>query len=47
MGEGDTVPALERQVQSSVYMEDTIRRMAELGVEMIVEIGPAKSSAVL
>ena len=43
MGEGDTVPALlERQVQSSVYMEDTIRRMAELGVEMIVEIGPGK-----
>ena len=43
MGEGDTIPALlERQVQSSVYMEDTIRRMAELGVDMIVEIGPGK-----
>ena len=43
MGEGDTIPALlERQVQSSVYMEDTIRRLAELGVEMIVEIGPGK-----
>ena len=43
MGEGDTIPALlERQVQSSVYMEDTIRRMAELGVERIVEIGPGK-----
>ena len=41
MGEGDTIPALlERQVQSSVYMEDTIRRLAELGVDMIVEIGP-------
>ena len=43
MGETDTIPALlERQVQSSVYMEDTIRRMAELGVDMIVEIGPGK-----
>ena len=43
MGEGDTIPALlERQVQSSVYMEDTIRRLAELGVDMIVEIGPGK-----
>ena len=43
MGENDTIPALlERQVQSSVYMEDTIRRMAELGVDMIVEIGPGK-----
>ena len=43
MGPEDTIPALlERQVQSSVYMEDTIRRMAELGVERIVEIGPGK-----
>ena len=43
MGEGDTIPALlERQVQSSVYLEDTIRRMAELGVDTIVEIGPGK-----
>ena len=44
MAEGDTIPALlERQVQSSVYMEDTIRRMAELGVDTIVEIGPGKA----
>ena len=44
MGSGDTIPALlERQVQSSVYMEDTIRRMAELGVDAIVEIGPGKA----
>ena len=44
MGEGDTIPALlERQVQSSVYMEDTIRRMAEMGVDTIVEIGPGKA----
>ena len=42
-GETDTIPALlERQVQSSVYMEDTIRRLAELGVDTIVEIGPGK-----
>ena len=39
--DADTIPALlERQVQSSVYMEDTIRRLAELGVDTIVEIGP-------
>ena len=43
MGEGDTIPALlERQVQSSVYMEDTIRRLAELGVDLVVESGPGK-----
>ena len=43
MREGDTIPALlERQVQSSVYMEDTIRRLAELGVDLVVEIGPGK-----
>ena len=43
-GEGDTIPALlERQVQSSVYMEDTIRRLGELGVDTIVEIGPGRA----
>ncbi len=43
MGDGDTIPALlEKQVQSSVYMEDTIRRLEALGVDMIVEIGPGK-----
>ena len=43
MGAGDTIPALlERQVQSSVYMEDTSRRMEALGVDTIVEIGPGK-----
>ena len=42
-GAEDSIPALlERQVQSSVYMEDTIRRLAELGVDTIVEIGPGK-----
>ena len=41
MGPEDTIPALlEKQVQTSVYMEDTIRRLAELGVDTIVEIGP-------
>lgn len=44
MGPEDTIPALlEKQVQTSVYMEDTIRRMAELGVDTIVEIGPGKA----
>ena len=44
MGPEDTIPGLlERQVQSSVYMEDTIRRLAELGVDTIVEIGPGKA----
>lgn len=43
-GEGDTIPALlVRQVQSSVYLEDSIRRMAALGVDAIVEIGPGKA----
>jgi len=44
MGEGDTVPALlERQVRDSVYMEDTIRRLAELGVDTVIEIGPGRA----
>jgi [acyl-carrier-protein] S-malonyltransferase len=44
MGEGDTIPALlVRQVQSSVYMEDCIRRMAALGVDALIEIGPGKA----
>ena len=43
MGTEDTIPALlERQVQSSVYMEDSIRAMADMGVDRIVEIGPGK-----
>lgn len=43
MGEGDTIVSLlERQVQSSVRMEDTICRLAELGVDRIIEIGPGK-----
>ena len=44
MGPGDAIPALlERQVQSPVYMEDTIRRMAALGVDTVLEIGPGKA----
>ena len=43
-GDGDSIPALlVRQVQSSVYMEDSIRRMGELGLDGIVEIGPGKA----
>ena len=43
MGPEDTIPALlGKQVQTSVYMED-IRRLAELGVDTIVEIGPGKA----
>lgn len=34
---------LVRQVQSSVYLEDTLRRLAELGVDTVVEIGPGKA----
>ena len=40
----ETIPALlEKQVQTSVYFEDTIRYMAEQGVELFVEIGPGKA----
>lgn len=34
---------LERQVMSSVYMEDTIRRLYALGVDTVVEIGPGRA----
>ena len=43
-GEQDSIPALlVRQVQSSVLMEDSIRAMAAMGVDAIVEIGPGKA----
>lgn len=38
-----TIPELlVRQVQSSVYMEDTIRTLAAMGLDALVEIGPGK-----
>lgn len=44
MEPGDTIPALlERQVQSSVYFEDIIRRMEADGIDTAVEIGPGKT----
>ncbi|MDD3347266.1 ACP S-malonyltransferase [Oscillibacter sp.] len=40
----DTVAQLlVRQVQSSVYMEDSIRKMASMGLDALVEIGPGKA----
>lgn len=42
--ETDSIPELlVRQVQSSVYMEDSIRRMVSMGAETIVEIGPGRA----
>ena len=39
--DSDSIPALlVKQVQSSVYMEDTLRRLGELGVDHILEVGP-------
>ena len=44
MGAGDTIPALlERQVQFSVYWEDTVRAMEGNGIDTILEIGPGKT----
>ena len=40
----NSIPALlEKQVQSSVYMEDTLRRLGELGVDHILEVGPGSA----
>ena len=42
--DADTIPALlVKQVQSSVYMEDTLRRLGELGVDHILEVGPGSA----
>ena len=44
--EDDRIPdLLVRQVQSSVYMEDTLRRLGELGVDTILEVGPGNALA--
>lgn len=42
-GEETIAELLVRQVKSSVYMEDTIRRLEALGVDTIVEIGPGRA----
>ena len=42
--EEESIPdLLVRQVQRSVFMEDSIRAMADMGVDAIVEIGPGKA----
>ena len=42
--DAESIPALlEKQVQSSVYMEDTLRRLGEVGVTDILEVGPGKA----
>lgn len=43
--EADIRPLLQRQVASSVKWEQTLRKMKELGVELIVEIGPGRTIA--
>jgi len=44
MDGGDSIPTLlEKQVQSSVYWEDTVRRMEQDGIDTMVEIGPGKT----
>ena len=41
---GETIAELlVRQVKSPVLMEDTIRKLAELGVDTAIEIGPGRA----
>lgn len=43
MAAGETIPALlERQVQSSVHFEDSVRYMEAAGIDTVLEIGPGK-----
>lgn len=40
---GESIPnLLERQVQSSVYFEDSVRYMEQAGIDTVIEIGPGK-----
>ena len=40
----ETIPELlVRQVKSPVFMEDTIRKLAQLGVDTAIEIGPGRA----
>ena len=42
--DGESIPALlERQVQSSVYFEDSIRWLEAQGFDTVIEIGPGKA----
>lgn len=42
--EEEEIPVLlERQVQSSIYIEDSIRYMAAQGIDTIIEIGPGSA----
>lgn len=44
IGENQTIPELlEKQVKSSIYMEDTLKKLSDLGVDKVIEIGPGKA----
>ena len=43
-GETESIPVLlEQQVQKSVYFDDSIKAMADMGIDAFVEIGPGKT----
>ena len=42
--DAETIPGLlEQQVQKSVYFDDTIKAMADMGIDAFIEIGPGKT----